>query len=469
MSTNFTTTTEITIWDWLIFFTTIILPWCIGFYGMHRQKKSAKKKDTTSWAEYLVMGRRLTLPFFVATLVSSWYGNIFSVTQIAFQYGIYAFFTQGIFWYFSYFLFAFLLAKYIRKKQILSFSELFSELVGREAGKFSAVLIFIKTLPITCSLGVGLFLKTLFPLSFPLAVAIGLLFVGVYSSIGGFSAIIYADLVHAILMYVGIIAVVLCSFLKFGGYSYLVAHCPASYFSPVGNFSLANTMVWFFIAITTTFLSPIFYQKCLSAKSDKVAIYGIVVAIFFWFLFDLCTTSIGLYARAYYPHATAPNSAFSYCLHILPVGAKGMFLGGVLATMVSTVDSFLFLSSSTLAYDLNLFAKLPKYLVRILTISITGGITFIVVVFYQGSFELTWRMIKGYFAACIFFPFIISCFYPYVIPPRVFSITAILVLIGMALWTYHPFFPIDVFYVGQSIAIFCVLTGIMIHYFFKKW
>ena len=38
--------------------------------------------------EYLVAGRRLTLPAFVATLVSTWYGGILGVGEYAWRHGL---------------------------------------------------------------------------------------------------------------------------------------------------------------------------------------------------------------------------------------------------------------------------------------------------------------------------------------------------------------------------------------------
>ena len=45
------------------------------------------------------MGRQLTLPLFVVTMVATWYGGIFAVNEITFNYGIFNFVTQGVFWY----------------------------------------------------------------------------------------------------------------------------------------------------------------------------------------------------------------------------------------------------------------------------------------------------------------------------------------------------------------------------------
>ena len=129
----------LTLWDWGIFLLTVLLTLLAAVYGVYVKKSNTinHKKDNinSSWAEYILMGRRLTLPLFVATLVATWYGDILGVTQIAFQYGIYTFLTQGIFWYISYLLFAIFLARYIRRMQILSFPELFSKLVGAGPGK----------------------------------------------------------------------------------------------------------------------------------------------------------------------------------------------------------------------------------------------------------------------------------------------------------------------------------------------
>ena len=48
----------------------------------------SRKNNESSVANYLIFGRKLTLPLFVTTLVSTWYGDIFGVTQIAFKRGI---------------------------------------------------------------------------------------------------------------------------------------------------------------------------------------------------------------------------------------------------------------------------------------------------------------------------------------------------------------------------------------------
>jgi SSS family solute:Na+ symporter len=152
-----------------------------------------------------------------------------------------------------------------------------------------------------------------------------------------------------------------------------------------------------------------------------------------------------------------------YCLQILPNGLKGLFLGAILATILSTLDSFLFISSTILSYDLKLMRFKSKFLAHLFSSLITGAFTFLVVLFYEGNFEMAWRMIKGIFAACMFFPFIISWFRPNIVTVRSFASSCFCVLTGVLLWNFYKPLPLDAFYIGQIIS----FTSLMIPVFWK--
>ena len=99
--------------DWIVFFLVLAATLASVLYGQSL-KSQLTEKEKNSPVELLLMGRKLTLPIFVATLVATWYGGIFGVTAQTFEKGIYNFLTQGVFWYLSYLLFAFFLVKKIR-------------------------------------------------------------------------------------------------------------------------------------------------------------------------------------------------------------------------------------------------------------------------------------------------------------------------------------------------------------------
>ena len=110
--------------------------------------------------------------------------------------------------------------------------------------------------------------------------------------------------------------------------------------------------VWFFIALWT-FVDPSFYQRCAAARSPGVARTGILVSILFWLLFDAMTATAGLYARAALTTLDQPVMAYPRLAEItLPAVAKGAFFAGLLATVMSTLNSVTFISATTLGRDI---------------------------------------------------------------------------------------------------------------------
>jgi SSS family solute:Na+ symporter len=101
-----------------------------------------------------------------------------------------------------------------------------------------------------------------------------------------------------------------------------------------------------------TFVDPGFYQRCYAAKSPKVAKYGILTAVVFWIFFDFLTTTAGLYARVLLTDIN-PVMAFPRLgALVLPPFFLGIFIVGLLATIMSTLDSNAFLSAVTFGRDL---------------------------------------------------------------------------------------------------------------------
>lgn len=460
--------------DWLIFCLSIFLTFSSVIYSKLLTKKNLDKDKNLFILDYLVMGRKLTLPLFVATLCSTWYGNIFGVAQISFEHGIYNFITQGIFWYISYLIFALFLAKKVRNSNALTLPNLIENYIGPKSAKLSCILVFIKTIPISLSISLGIFLQMIFTINFYLATFIGVMFIFLYSSFGGLRTIVYSDSIQFVFMYLGVIAVIIFSYFKLGGLDYLQSNLSSNYFKFNSNYSLSYTFVWFFIAITTTFVNPTFYQRCFAAKNYKIARNGILISIFIWFLFDLCITFGGMYAKATIPNADISNGYLTYSLQVLPSGFRGLLLASILATILSTLDSFLFLSSNILFFDIKTnFIKSIK-LKHILSIFITTCITFLGAILVDGKIEILWRTFRGYFASCLIMPFILCCTIKYYNNKKSkivnsnyldnsFVISSIAGIVTVTIWDLLKLSYIDSFYVG---SITTVIALIIYHF---KW
>ena len=446
--------------DWLVFALTLVLTLLAVYWGQKIRKRQENKQQN-SVLDYLSMGRRLTLPLFIPTLVATWYGGVLGVTQIAFEQGIYNFVTQGVFWYVSYLLFALLMVRRIRLFNAITLPQLIHRLFGIKSARLSVFLLFAKVLPITYVMSIGLLLQFLFGIPYMIATALGLGFVVLYSLWGGFRAVVFSDLVQFITMCVGIACVVVCSVLEFGGYGFLKANLPEAHFSMTGNMNWSQTLVWLFIAGSTTFLNPAFYQRCFAAKDDSVATWGIIIATLVWFCIDLCTTLGGMYARAVVPSVDSGQAYLVYSFQILPLGLKGLFLASLLAMILSTIDSFLFVASATLSYDVGKLWQRSQPFSHRTTLLLTAVLTLVVAWYFDGHFESSWRFFKSCFSACLLYPLL----YGYICPEKVrdeqfvyAALAAVIVMLVWGLTPLHYWFGVDAFYIGVAVNIAAMAT-----------
>jgi SSS family solute:Na+ symporter len=104
----------------------------------------------------------LTLPIFIMTLVSSWYGGILGVGEFSYRYGISNWFVQGLPYYIFAALFAVLLAKKIRGTNLISIPDKLEAAYGKQTAILGSVLTFILMTPAPYILMLGVFLQMMF-------------------------------------------------------------------------------------------------------------------------------------------------------------------------------------------------------------------------------------------------------------------------------------------------------------------
>ncbi len=302
--------------------------------------------------DYLLAGRRLTLPAFVATLVSTWYGGILGVGEYSFLYGISNWLVFGVPYYLAALIFALFLARLARRSRLYSIPDQLERAYGRGPALVGASVVFLMTVPAAYVLMAGVLLKMIFGGPLLLWIIVGTLFSTLYVAAGGFKSVVRTDLLQFVAMYVGFFLLVFLAFQKYGGLDFLSRNLPEGHLSWDGGRPASAIVVWYFIAMATL-VEPSFYQRCYAARSERVARGGILVSILFWVVFDLFTTISGMYARAVLPADINPMASYPALADlILPTGIKGIFVLALLATIMSTVDSYSFLAAQTLGRDL---------------------------------------------------------------------------------------------------------------------
>jgi len=421
--------------DWIVFFSILMLTIAAVIYGQYRKKRQKKitSDKELAFLDLLLMGRQLTLPMFVATLVATWYGGIFGVTKIAFEQGIFNFITQGVFWYIAYILFAFFITHKVAKYKAITLPDLVGQMFGPKAGKLSAVFNFFNVLPIAYVISLGLLIQALFGISFLQSMIIGVTVVVLYTLYGGFRAIVFSDVVQFFVMCLGVFLVLAFSYKIFGGINFLKANLPTSHFSPTGGVGIATTLVWGFIALSTL-VDPNFYQRVFAAKNVKVAKRGILISTIIWVLFDICTTTGAMYARAVIPEAASDKAYLIYALQILPDGIRGLVLAGILATILSTLDSYLFIAGTTVSYDMMPRKLKGKIFVHNFGIITVGIIAVLMGVVFKGNIKAVWKTLGSYSASCLLLPVLYGYIFPNKIKDYQFVFASILGVITVTIW-----------------------------------
>lgn len=373
--------------DYIIIFGFFLIILAIGFYvGRVKQNDSA----------FQLSGRKVGLLLFIVTNVSTWYGGILGVGEFTYNYGLLSWVTQGLPYYIFAFIFALFFASKIRNAGLYTLPEKLKIEYGELTGKAASIIVFVLVSPAPYLLMLSIIFQAIFGISNILALLLALTITLPYMIKGGYKADLFTDAFAFVVMFAGFIVFFFFAHSFYGGIDYLSSELPTEHLTFSGGASPVFMIVWFMIALWT-FADPGFHQRCSAAKSGNTAKWGIILSIPLWALFDFLTTSTGMYARAALPHLQNPS--MSYILlaeNILGPGFKGLFYAGLFATILSTANSFIFLSGTTIGNDfLSTLNKFRNWEIKKLSGigMILTGITAFIFAYFIPSVVQIWYLI----------------------------------------------------------------------------
>jgi len=309
--------------------------------------------EAGSGVQWLLDGRRLTLPAFVATLVTTWYGGILGVGEYAWRYGISTWLVFGVPYYVAALVFAFVLAPRLRASGAASIPELLRASYGPRTALLGAVGVWGLTVPAAYVLMLAVLLRGVTGWPLWVAATVGAAFSVIYVGMSGFRAVVRTDALQLVLMYGGFAILLPVAVGKAGGMAAMWQALPAASRSWDGGVGLQAVLVWYLIALQTM-VEPAFYQRVFAARSPRVARWGVVVSVAMWAVFDFMTTFTGLAARVLLPDLADPVAAYPDLARlVLPAFPAALFTIGLFATVMSSLDSYLFLAAATAGHDLS--------------------------------------------------------------------------------------------------------------------
>ena len=181
--------------DYSIIAAYLIALLALGFIGRLRKDSSA--------SQLIVGGRMLTLPAFVASLVSTWYGGILGVGEYSFRFGLSTWLVFGVPYYLAAFLFAMFLAERARRSEVLTIPDRLAQAYDTKTAVAGSVIIYLMTVPAAYVLMIGVLCQYLFGWPMWTGIIGGTMFSIVYVYFGGFRSVVRTDLFQFSLMFVG--------------------------------------------------------------------------------------------------------------------------------------------------------------------------------------------------------------------------------------------------------------------------
>jgi len=438
----------------------------IGFYFGNKHKNAE---------DYFLAGRNLTWPIIGFSLFAS---NMSSNSLVGLAGAGY----KDGFSVFSYewmavvvlILFAvFFLPFYLRNK-IFTIPEYLEKRYSYSVRAYASIIAITLNIMVDIAATLyagGLVINLIFP-SFALwQIIIGLaLIAGVYTVTGGLSSVMYTDAVQAIILILGSSVISYIAFIEIGGWEPLYAITEMSHFDVMKPIDDPN-MPWPSVFTGVLLIGFYFWgtnqyitQRTLAARDIRQGQWGAIFAGFLKLSILFIMIFPGAFARVLYPDMERMDMIYPTMLFdLLPTGLLGMVLAGLIAAMMSSLDSGLNSVSTLITMD---FIKKIKPQADSKTLMNIGRvITTIVMVIailwapQIGTFEKLWDYLQNTLAW--FCPPIVALFVMGLFMRRVNNVGAIAsIIVGSSITVWL----IGLKYVDSSIVLPNFLYVAFIHF-----
>jgi SSS family solute:Na+ symporter len=306
-----------------------------------------RAKATT--LEKFILGDRLGTKALVATIVSTFYGAsaLLGGVSLTYQMGL------GVIWfmvpfYLGNIAIVFLLKKIADSKRY-TLPDFLGDFYGKEFAIASSVLLATLCLIPEEIIAGGKILATFTPM--PVEAAMGIMAFVLIAPvvIGGMRADVMTDIVQFVLML--LMLAMMVPFVLSDLRPDIISGVPAGYLNPFSYISAQDIVVFFILLFFLPITSAPLYQRVFASESEACSRKSMLYSIAIWMAVDAAVILGGFAALRLVPDLADPDMSLIALGAALPVVAKSIFFVGLLAAIMSTVNSFLQSGASSLAYD----------------------------------------------------------------------------------------------------------------------
>jgi solute:Na+ symporter, SSS family len=283
-------------------------------------------------------------------LMSEFIGTSASVgtAQEAYKFGISA--SWNIIALAAGFLFyAYFLAGKYKESGHNTISAVFAEVYGPQTKiATSLVMIFaLQIVAVALYAGGGAILSALLAVDRTLATVICGIVAVLYVFMGGMKSVVYTNVIHSLVKYIGIGVAIYFGLAKVGGLQELQARLPSEMFSWT-NVGWSQIFAWFIAGVGATFSTQYVIQAINTVETQQKAKAASLYTALLLVPFGIATALVGMCSLALFPNIKSID-AFSTLIENMNGVMAGVVAAGLAASLFGTIAA-ISVSTATLLY-----------------------------------------------------------------------------------------------------------------------
>lgn len=334
----------------VLFYLVIML--IVGVYA-------ARQADTAE--NFMVAGRRMPLWICSATLVATWFGGsaMMGSSGAAYEGGFLRIIADPFGGAMALFVVGFFFARIFRRLRLVTFIQFFENRFGTVAATIAAIASIASGIGWTAGMLVafGTVFETLTGVPLVWGISGGALIIFIYTAAGGMWAVAVTDVVQIVIIAIGLVTLLVTVLLDVGGWGAISPQLPEHTFRMIplensGDVWLNYFRAWLIFGLADV-TSQSLLQRSFSAKNEQVAQNAFYIAGFGYLTLGMIPVMLGIIGSVTLPglensESVIPTLALN---HLHPV-AIALFVGALLAAIMSTADSALLASASIFSTNL---------------------------------------------------------------------------------------------------------------------
>lgn len=457
----------------------------IGYFVLILGVSFLFSRRMRSLEDFFLASRSLPAFLVFLSLAASWLGATSTLVSLdeAYAKGVSSFWVMGIPSVLTVLIFAFFLARPIRRLPIVTLPDLFELRYGRTVRHMTSLLIvwYMVLLAASQMVAVGNFLKTLLGTSYFAGLLLGTAVVLIYSVAGGFFSVVVTDGFQFFLLAAGITGLL---FFLIGDSSLSEVTASAVQLGKTGYFDFLFDLernIWIALSFTLAWIiSPIVWQRIQASRSEQEARMGLFSSGIAFLLFFGGIALIGILSLPLMSSIPQEGPLLSHLLTTrIGVILGGILFIGIIAAIMSTMDTAINTGAMSLTRDVLQQVLSPDRLKDVVSASrlatvLVGLLAFLIATRMQGILE-TLGLASEIMTEGLFVPGIAMIFMRRRFPSAGFlslclgggySIVGFLNQMGLLHWGW-PEWPFSVPR-GLALSLLGFLVGILIDTRFRK-